>query len=143
LVSYYLTKDYNLECVVIDPRGTSFPKKILKQISIFNLQIKEIRKEFNTDFDQSLIEKSCLIIGMHPDEVTMDIVLTAKKYKKAFAVVPCCVFPSKFPNRLLSDGKFVLEYNDLVKYIHETVEGSHVEFLKIEGKNKVIYKKIY
>ena len=136
-----MTKDYNLECVVVDPRGTSFPKKISKQISLFNLEIKEIRKEFNTDFDQSYIEKSSLIIGMHPDEVTMEIVRTAKKYNKSFAVVPCCVFPYKFPDRFLSDGSFVLEYNDLIKYIQETVEGSQIEFLNIEGKNKVIYKK--
>jgi len=38
-----------------------------------------------------------LILGLHPDEATDDIVDMALKFGKSFAVVPCCVFSTKFP----------------------------------------------
>jgi hypothetical protein len=42
-------------------------------------------------FDENFPVTQDLIVGMHPDEATMEIILAAKKNKKPFAVVPCCI----------------------------------------------------
>jgi hypothetical protein len=44
-----------------------------------------------------------VIIGMHPDQATEAIVDMALKYRKPFAVVPCCVFSHENPHRRLKD----------------------------------------
>ena len=78
---------------------------------------------------------------MHPDEATNDIVDTALKYHINFAVVPCCVFHNKFPERKLKNGKDVVEYLDLIQFILEKDDNLKIDFLNIKGRNKVIYKK--
>ena len=45
-----------------------------------------------------------VIIGMHPDQATESIVDMALKYRKPFAVVPCCVFSHENPHRRLKDN---------------------------------------
>ena len=60
-----------------------------------------ICREFSatdSSLSSSLSSYSCLV-GLHPDEVTADIVLAASRLRLPFAVVPCCVFPSLFPAR--------------------------------------------
>ena len=44
-----------------------------------------------------------IIIGMHPDQATEVIVDMALKYRKPFALVPCCVFAHENPHRRLKD----------------------------------------
>jgi len=39
------------------------------------------------------------LVGMHPDEATDMIIDIGLRYNKPFAMVPCCVFSQKFPNR--------------------------------------------
>ena len=41
------------------------------------------------------------IIGMHPDQATEPIVATAIRYRRHWAVIPCCVFAADFPDRTL------------------------------------------
>ena len=51
---------------------------------------------FNDDFVHkhgAMLHDCTVIIGMHPDQATEDIVDVAIQYQKPFAVVPCCVFP--------------------------------------------------
>jgi hypothetical protein len=45
-----------------------------------------------------------MLVGMHPDQPTGALVLFALKYKKPFAVVPCCIYSKDFPKRRLKDG---------------------------------------
>ena len=40
----------------------------------------------------------------------------------------------------LKNGKPVVEYNDIVEYILEKDNDIKVDFLNIEGRNKVLYK---
>lgn len=60
---------------------------------------KHIQKEFSAKIwsEDSLLGSqlrgSSLVIGMHPDQATDGIVDFAMKYRKSFAVIPCCVFP--------------------------------------------------
>jgi hypothetical protein len=44
-----------------------------------------------------MVSSSTLLIGLHPDECTEDIVNVALRCNKSVAIVPCCVFPSLFP----------------------------------------------
>jgi hypothetical protein len=140
MVSFHLTTTYGLECLIVDPRGVTLPSKQSKTLKKANLKIPEFRSYFNEDFSDSIIHDSSLIIGMHPDEATFDIIKTACKYSKNFAVVPCCVFPTLFFDRNLKNGEKVVEYTHLISFILEYVPDANIDFLNIEGRNKVIYK---
>lgn len=139
-MSFYLTTIANIKCVVVDPRGIDLPKKQRKFLRDHNLKIEERKCYFDDNFDKNLLENCSLIVGMHSDEATVPIVTTSIKHSKNFAVVPCCVFPCKFPDRVLKNGEKVIEYQHLVKYIEELVVDSSTDFLNIEGRNRIIYK---
>ena len=50
----------------------------------------------------SALMASCsAVVALHPDEATDAVVDWAVKYRKPFAVVPCCVFARLFPKRQL------------------------------------------
>ena len=141
LVSFFLTTLYGIRCKIIDPRGASLPKSRRKELKKKKIQIEEDRKMFTLDTCDELIKGCSLIIGMHPDEATVDIVDVALAKKINFAVVPCCVFHNKFPERKLKNGKDVVEYQDLIQFILEKDDKLQTDFLNIKGRNKVIYKK--
>ena len=44
------------------------------------------------------------IVGLHPDEPTAAILDCARALGKNWAVIPCCVFRSQFPNRMVCGG---------------------------------------
>jgi hypothetical protein len=56
--------------------------------------------ELSHELDESLRQCS-LIIGLHADGATEAIVDSALRHRKPFCVVPCCVFPTFFPQRRL------------------------------------------
>jgi hypothetical protein len=141
MISYELTLTFGIKCIIVDPRETSLPKRLIKIMKENNVNLSHIKDYFNEEFDESIINNASLIIGMHPDEATIDIVRTALKFKKSFAVVPCCVFPTLFPDRFLSSGEQVVDYSQLIKYISEMIGEHEVHHLNIQGRNKVIYKK--
>ena len=137
LISYFLTTKYD---IIVDPRGATLPKPKIKELKKKNIIIEEERKMFKLDTCDELIKGCSLIIGMHPDEATVDIVDVALNKKINFAVVPCCVFHNKFPERKLKNGKDVVEYQDLIQFILEKDDKLQTDFLNIKGRNKVIYK---
>lgn len=63
-----------------------------------------------------------LILGLHPDQATDDIVEMSLSHRKVFAVVPCCVFPKLFSHRKLKDGTLVKSHPQLVQYLLERAE---------------------
>ena len=67
----------------------------------------------------------------------VDIVDVALNKKINFAVVPCCVFHNKFPERKLKNGKDVVEYVDLIQFILEKDDKLQTDFLNIKGRNKI------
>ena len=81
-----------------------------------------------------------LILGMHPDEATEDIVDMAVSHGKAFAVVPCCVFPDAFPERAL-DGAPVRSYAQFLDYLRAKDPGIETEYLPFQGRSRVLYKR--
>lgn len=136
LISYYLSKDYKLNCYVIDPRSTKLPKKELKELK--DLNMKTIQKEFNEDLID-LIKGASLIFGLHPDQASDSIVNISLKYSKNFFIIPCCVFPNLF-QRKLKNGKQVIDYTEYIEYLKENIKDYKMKYLNFQGRNQVIYK---
>lgn len=103
---------------------------------------------------RSLIRNCSIIIGMHPDQATEPIVRAASCLSKPFAIVPCCVFSSDFPDRFLpssdevSPNGFVTTRDEFIRFlIHvananadQTLSPCKVEFLPFQGANRVVYR---
>jgi len=66
-----------------------------------------------------LILSAKLVVGFHPDQATDYIIELAEVLVIPYCIVPCCVFPSEFPNRQLSDGRQVRYYSELLIYLQE------------------------
>jgi len=86
-----------------------------------------------------LVTECRAIVGLHPDEATDAIIHTALRYRKPWAVVPCCVFPNTFTDRTLHGGKSVRTYDDLCAYIQSVAHGVKEITLDFEGRNKMYY----
>jgi hypothetical protein len=79
-----------------------------------------------------MILNAKLIVGFHPDQATDYCFLLAKVLKIPVCVVPCCTFPSEFPDRRLyheGEGYLVQRYEDLIQYILQ--ENDDVEFTNL------------
>ena len=97
-------------------------------------------------FDNAFVDKQMEIckdvacfVGMHPDQATETIVDIAFKLNKPFAIVPCCVYPSLFPDRRLSTGQGVKRYNSFLQYLREKDARIMQASLPFLGRNKVLY----
>lgn len=118
-------------CSVVDPRNPKkFETKILPkwQRKVLsrnpNFTYTHFETKFNTDFcDQNWTSSESdgrsLVIGMHPDEATEAIVDLCIKFKRDFAVVPCCVFAHQFPDRKLKSGVEPKTYEQFFDYLVE------------------------
>ena len=74
-----------------------------------------------------------LVVGMHPDEATSEIIEFAYKHKLPFAVVPCCI-----------KGRYsfgINRYSDWIKKLRSLAVGYDLNeySLKMRGKNLVVY----
>ena len=50
--------------------------------------VRHVRAEFTRD---TPLKATDLVVGMHPDEAAPEIVLAARRARRPFAVVPCCL----------------------------------------------------
>ena len=91
------------------------------------------------DANRALVQDASLLVGMHPDEATDAILDVALAFRKPFAIVPCCVFGQKFPDRRLPDGSPVLSYEDLVQYLKAKHPRIQSEFLPFDGRNLALF----
>ena len=65
--------------------------------------LSQKRQLFDEAFaSEGVFAEASVIVGLHPDEATEYIVDLALCHCKPFAVVPCCVFPSLFPGRVVA-----------------------------------------
>ena len=104
--------------------------------------IQLYQEKFNDDFvdkHMDICKGASCFVGMHPDQATEAIVDTAFKLNKPFAIVPCCVYPSLFPNRKLSTGQGVKRYNSFLQYLREKDTRIMQASLPFLGRNKVLY----
>ena len=95
----------------------------------------------------STIWRDCsVVLGMHPDQATEDLVDLALAHDKPFAVVPCCVFWKRHPNRKTPQGKAVRTWEQFCEYLlakGDTAEKKsnriQVATLPFPGRNVVLY----
>lgn len=77
--------------------------------------------------------KADVIVGMHPDEATVEILQWARSNKKPFAVVPCCI---------LGDIRFTMnchKFKDWIDRLKRINENTEIEILNINGKSTMLY----
>ncbi len=79
-----------------------------------------------------------LIVGMHPDEATYEIIEFAAKNKIPFSIVPCCLKGR--------GSNAVKHYHGWIKYLESKARKSGFQVfstqLKMSGKNIVIWGKL-
>jgi hypothetical protein len=112
-----------------------------------------------TWFDTAFVEEShndvwrhcSVVLGMHPDEATEDIIDLALAHDKPFAVVPCCVFWKRDPHRKTPNGKAVRTWEQFCEYLAAKDDGKQqqgggggggriqIATLPFPGRNLVIY----
>jgi len=149
-LSIQLALQGKIQSTVIDPLVRKHGHKLdpigAKRIRKANAPHPNLlSKEFNrTTFlemgeQEDLIRGSSILVGLHPDEPTEDILDMALQYGKNVAIVPCCVFPCFFPLRTLSDGRFVRTYQDFLEYLLSKDDRLRKHSLPFQGRNTVIY----
>lgn len=89
--------------------------------------------------EYGLQDSASCYVAMHPDEATCDVVDAALQRGIPFAVVPCCVFSEKFPDRHLSSGQQVTSYDFLLQFIIEKDSRIQKAQLPFLGRNTVLF----
>lgn len=167
-VSMFLSHGYNVPCTVVEPELRRKPRHWVGRIR--RLTNRMVRGEdpasttpvsdewpferepvyMTTYLDDAflrdhadIIDNSALLIGLHADQATEPIVDTALKLGKSFAVIPCCVFSNEFPDRRLLNGQPVATTEDFIQYLCEKDTRIQRAFLGFEGKNVVVYLKVW
>jgi len=93
-------------------------------------KIKYIKGWFDRNYP--IPEEVDLIVGMHPDEATAEIILAAKKNNLPWAIVPCCLKGK--------ESKNVQNFTDWINKLKNFDYPCNEAILKIKGKNKVLFK---
>lgn len=147
-LSIVLSLQGMIPCTIVDPLVRKHGKKLDPRVA------KRIRKaaaphpdllsqEFNTTSfvkeHENLIKNVSMLVAIHPDEPTEDILDLALTMNKPVAIVPCCVFPGLFPLRTLPNGKRVRTYEAFLQYLLAKDDRLRLETLPFEGRNQVIY----
>ena len=89
----------------------------------------------------ALIRDCSALVGLHPDQATGAIVDCGLVMGKPWAVVPCCVFPSRYPNRLDASGRVARTTEALVEHIAGRASGTRRERLPCDGANEAVWWK--
>ena len=82
--------------------------------------------------------KEDLIIGMHPDEATVEILFAALTQKKHFILVPCCVVGDPAYTRNVNG------YHAWIRKLRGLAGGPTAcehDILPIDGANRVLFRK--
>lgn len=103
---------------------------------------KRLNDAISAEASWAYIMNTKLIVGFHPDQATESIVDFAMFMNIPFAIVPCCVFPSEFPNRRWN-GERVRDHQGFVEYLkakHPKIQVEKLDFDFCEsGKNTILY----
>lgn len=125
---------------LVDPAehvGAAVSPELVEQHKVQVLQMR--LDESFLESHHWVLEEIDAIVGLHPDEATDLVCSIGLKYGKALACVPCCVFPSLFPNRRRKEGQGVVTCNGLVSYLVEQSPRMQVQRLTFEGANQVVF----
>jgi hypothetical protein len=81
-----------------------------------------------------------LVVALHPDECTEEVVDAALAASLPFAVVPCCVFSRLFAGRRLpSTGERVRTHGQLCEFLAAKAVGTERAVLGFAGKPDVVF----
>jgi hypothetical protein len=117
LIKYY----NNTEITVYDPKIRA--KKKSKNIHAFKRCFYSTEK-YKTD----------LIIGMHPDEATGEILEYAIKRKKSFILCPCCI-KGKYANENLNKKGWINKLKGIAENNRFDV---FIDYFKMKGDNIIL-----
>jgi len=102
---------------------------------------------------QELVHNCSMIVGMHPDQATEPIIRLAQRLQVPFALLPCCVMPTLFPNRIYK-GQPVRSYRVFCQYLQSLYNDHHnddmsdggdgrpticSDYLPFMGRNMILY----
>ena len=146
-ISFQLQCEHDIQSTLIDPgvRAHLLNPKQRKQLKksgkvVFRHIAACLDDDFAADPDRArYLQEASLLIGMHPDEATEQIVLHALAHGKKFAVVPCCVFACLWPDRKLKDGTLVRHVDEFCLYLKEKDPRIREKWLPFVGRNRVLY----
>lgn len=94
-------------------------------------------------FDRKWKHKCDLIVGLHPDEATAEIVIVGEKLQIPYLIVPCCVKGTEADIlRQISGGKhsrvpFEMWINRLKMLSKDSLKETQ---LRMRGQNLILYK---
>ncbi|ELR20699.1 uncharacterized protein ACA1_054450 [Acanthamoeba castellanii str. Neff] len=123
---------HDVPTTLIEPRPAKLHRK---QVKSLNLRVERLEAETA----RTILRDCSAVVGLHSDQATEPIVDFALAHNKCFAVVPCCVFPSQFPDRRLKDGRRVVVPEEFIRYLMEKDARIKVDYLEMAGRNKVVY----
>lgn len=116
-----LSKYFKVRVVEMKPRQAVRRKKLKYEKGIF-------------DGNTAIVNED-LIVAMHPDEATVEVIYAANRNKKPFAIVPCCIMAKGF------ETHGVRGFRGWVQKLKELAHGADEAYLKMGGKNLVLWKK--
>jgi hypothetical protein len=90
----------------------------------------------DADAALDLVLRAKLIVGYHPDQATDACFDLARVLRIPVCVVPCCTFPSEFPQRRFYDGtveRNVERYEDLIQYLLQENPSAKTKVLTFPG----------
>ena len=149
-LAFELALKYDLQCIVIDPRGVAFQSKrkyqrkmLKKKKATASSLYQSMEEEFNRGFfekHEELSNKISLVLGLHPDQATEPLIDTALAFDLPFAVIPCCVFAHENPHRMLGNGEKPNTYELFCDFLAEKNPNIATDNLSFRGRNKVLFK---
>lgn len=126
-------------CTVLDPVQRK-PCRVKKLVHPPQFIYSTFHRPGHPKFEgiRELVQHSSVLVGLHPDECTEDIVEAALRLGKAMAVVPCCVFPDLFDIRRIGQAP-VRTYDDFLTYLLAKDSRLQSATLPFTGKNVCVY----
>ena len=153
-----LRRGASRKATVIDPVGLDRNHAgEAKQASVddaFSDAVQLLKEPFAyppSQASKALLAEATCVFAMHPDEATEPAVCAAASLGLPFAVVPCCIFASKFPHRRqfwkcdpAQAKRGVKDWDTFCAYLAEraTALGCcdvKIDELALVGRNKVVY----
>ena len=95
--------------------------------------LRQLVEYFDADFCARHLDEvrgAPVLCGMHPDEATEALVDAAVRYRRPFAVVPCCVFPA--------DG-VARTFEAWTVHLRAKSPAIRSAFLPFSGRNQVLF----
>lgn len=123
-----ILSNMNYEVTMFEPK----PRNLQK-----NKKVQRVKAYFTAETPIA----QDLIVGMHPDAASVEIILAARKNEKPFAVVPCCIMV--LPGRESYTKGMCHNKKGWVTRLRSIYGGGLTETydLKMQGPNTVVYAK--